>query len=85
MRLHGSHVGHLVDVTTHTLGLRVTNQVVVVTPIDIEVQVQSVVQETSIQTEVELVLLLVGQLRVGNLAQRCNGLHLVTLRTPGVH
>ena len=82
MRLHGGHVGHLVDEATHALRLDVTNQVVVLTPVNISIQVDAVVQETCIETHIELMFLLVGQLRIGNIAQHIDSLHLVGLRTP---
>ena len=84
MRLHGSYIGQFINETSDTLRLDITNQIVVVTPINISIQIDAVVQETQIQTDIELMLLLVGQLRIGNIAQYDNCLHLICLRTPSI-
>ena len=61
-RFHRCHVSILRNHTTDTLRLDDTNQVVVVTPVGIEGQVDAVVEETEVNTHVELLLLLVCQL-----------------------
>ena len=85
MRAHRSNVTILGNLTTDTHGVDDTDQVVVVTAIPVEANVDAVVKETDFSTEVQLVLFLVGQLRVlevGNL--KCRLVH-AGKRTPGVH
>ena len=65
MRLHGSDIGLLATVG---LGFAITDQVVVVTPIEVGHQVDTVVEEAEVNTEVELMFLLIGQLVVSGLA-----------------
>ena len=69
VRLHLGNVGHLAGDTTHTLGVDATNQVVVVTLVPVEYQVDAVAIETEVNTHVKLVLLLVGELLVGNVRE----------------
>ena len=81
MRAHGSYVGVFL---TEQLGVYITHQVVVVTPIEIGYEVQAVAQETEVDTEVELVFLLVGQFFVGILCQFNSRFLLVTSGTPEI-
>ncbi len=64
IRLHLSYVTILCWLTTDTHGVSSTDKVVVATSIDIECEVDTVVQETSINTEVKLVLLLISEVLV---------------------
>ena len=65
VRLHRGHVGILHDGAAHTRGALRANQVVVVTRIPVELEVDAVVQEAQVHADVQLVLLLVGQGGVG--------------------
>ena len=65
VRLHRGHVGIFHNRSAHTHGALRTYQVVVVTCVPVEVEVDAVVQESQADAEVQLVLLLVGQCGVG--------------------
>ena len=65
VRLHTGHVGILGDGTAYTVGAQRADQVVVVTGVPVEREVDAVVEETEVNTYVELVLLFVGQVFVG--------------------
>ena len=65
IRAHRGNIGVLHDGTALTRGDLRTNQVVVVTEIVSQLHIQAVVEETEVETEVELVLLLISQIRVG--------------------
>ena len=62
MRLHRCYVGIFHRLTTDTRSISQTNKVEVVTEIDISAGIDTVVQEAEVDTEVELVFLLVSQL-----------------------
>ena len=64
MRLHLGHVTILGGSTTDTLGADQTDQVEVVTEVPVKHEVDAVVEETEVNTKVELMLLLIGQLTV---------------------
>ena len=68
MRFHGSNVGIFDDATT-TLGLSYlgTNQIIVITLINIKCHTDAIIQETSIHTKVKLMLLLISQIPVGKI------------------
>ena len=70
MRFHGSDIGILHSHTTNTLCINLTNQVKVVTNIEVTRKVDSVSwQEAQINTDVQLMLLLISQLTIGNIGQ----------------
>ena len=80
VRLHGSHVAEARSVH----GRDGTDQVVVVTLVPVEGKVDPVVEETGLETEVQLMLLLVGQGLVGHVVDVEGRLLVVRERTPGV-
>ena len=60
--MHLGVVGELADLTAHTGGVDVTHQVVVVAEVDNVDKVDAVVEETEVEAQVELLLLLVCEL-----------------------
>ena len=82
MRLHGSHVGIFRDVTADTLCLDNTDKVIVVTHVSIDNKIQPVVEEAGIKTDIKLMLLLVSQFIVFNIALNKYVFYLVCLRAP---
>ena len=68
VRLHRGDVTQLLEDTVRTVCGGHTDQVVVVTGVDIHREVDTVVEETGLQAEVELVLLFIRQVGVGCLA-----------------
>ena len=65
--LHLCHVSRANDRTTDPLSDHGTHLVEVVTGVDIEGEVQTIIPETSVDTEVQLVLLLIGQIDITQL------------------
>ena len=65
--LHISHISHLADSTADARHVDRADKVVVLTTEPVELHIDAVSEETDAQTEVQLVLLLVGQLFVGNI------------------
>ena len=61
---HGSDVSEFLYLTAHTLGVDDTDEVVVVTCVPVKTEIDAVVDETCFKTEVQLFLLLVGQIRI---------------------
>ena len=84
MRAHRSHVGIVTKRTGSTIEHTRANQVIVVTLIPVELHIDAVVQETQVDTDVELVLLLVGQVGVGEIINLQTRLLHIRKRTPGV-
>ena len=82
--MHLGVVGELADLAARTRGVDVAHQVVVVAEVDIVDQVDAVVEETEVETHVELLLLLVGELRVAKLIECDTRLLLVALRAPNI-
>ena len=81
--LHGSHIAVLLDFAAHTRGVDDTDQVVVVTLVPVEGGADAVVEETGLEADIQLVLLLVGELAVGQLADIQRRLTHIGGRTPG--
>ena len=81
VRLHRSDVRIL---TTDDLAVVVTHQVEVVAPVSIGNNIDTVVQETEIDTDVELVLLLISKVLVTKTGLIESEFLLVALRTPHV-
>ena len=65
VRAHRSNVTKFLNLTANTLCGGKTDKVVVVTLVPVNFQVDAVIEETGSQTEVELMLLFVGQIAVG--------------------
>ena len=84
MRLHGCYVCIVEDRTLYTSCTLRTDEVVVVTSIPVEREVDSVVEETEVDTEVELVLLLVCQVRVSEAVDLQTRFLVNSVRTPYV-
>ena len=82
MRRHLGHVGIFLGHTAYTLSIYVTYQVKVVSLIPVKHQIDAVAHKSQIYTDVELVLLLIGQLRVGQRHQRQTGLLRICFQTP---
>ena len=64
VRLHGSDVTKFLNLTAETLGVDDTDKVIVVTCEPIEGEIDAVVNETGLKTEVQFLLLLVSQICV---------------------
>ena len=82
VRLHLGHVTKFLGLTTDTLGADATNQVEVVTNEPVKHYVEAVPQQTEVETEVKLVLLLIGKVAVTQTAQVESHLVDVVLLTP---
>ena len=67
MRLHRSHVGILEDLTADALSVDASDKVEVIALIPVGYEVDAVVEETEVDTNIKLMLLLVGKLSVGKL------------------
>lgn len=67
MSSHRGDIRHLEVLTADTLSVDWTDKVVVVALVPVEVEVDTVVDETESDTDVKLVLFLVGKFAVGDI------------------
>ena len=84
MRCHFGNVAILLVLTADTLGEDGADEVVVVTAVPVEDEVDAVVEESEVYTDVELVLLLVGELAVGDRLKLDTEFLYGAARAPGV-
>ena len=69
MRAHGRHIGPFANLTTHTFGVDISDQIEVVALIPVEAKVNAVVEKTEVNTNVKFVFLFVCQLGIGKRAE----------------
>ena len=82
--LHGCDVTVLDDLTADTLGVGPADEVEVVTLIPVPGEIDAVVEEAQFHAHVELMLLFEGELRVGQVIDREDGLPVVHIVAPGI-